>query len=311
MDKLRFLLGVNAVPDFVFGALFMLAPAETAAFLGKAPVDLMSVLGVVLILHGVHLAITARRKNISPGTIYYFSAGDILWVNLTLMLAASGTFVTTGPGIAAALGIALFLGAVGLMQIWTLKQARREPLAASDHLPLHWSTTKAIASSWLAMKTWVKIWLFGLNAVFLAGIAFWPEPLAKLALASYAASGPWLFAIMVAQRGLTRFLGLAHLVPWLPLLAYLLLRLSSDHLGPRLQPDSGALYAYALLLTGAVAICLAFDAFDVWRWLRGERFRLGSAAAALAGASKPACPEPPEAMTKPGNRSTDEAEFTP
>lgn len=146
-----------------------------------------------------------------------------------------------------------------------------------------------IGRSWLAMKTWVKVWLFYLNAVFLAALALVDRPLGRWALVAYLASGPLLLAMMVRQRGLTRLLGLAHLLPWIPLTVYLSGRLACDWFGPRLRFAADPWAAgYAALLLASVTICLAFDAADVVRWLRGERYVLGSPEAVRRGASKPA-----------------------
>jgi hypothetical protein len=162
------------------------------------------------------------------------------------------------------------------------------------------TTFQAIVVSWLAMKTWVKVWLFALNAVFIAAVLFWPEPLAKATILAYVASGPLLAAFMIGQRGLTRLLGIAHLVPWIPLALYVALRLTSDGLaGPRILPaNDPALFAYAVLLLASLTVCLALDLWDVGRWFHGQRFRLGSNAAADAGASRiaPAPPCAPQAV---------------
>ena len=73
---------------------------------------------------------------------------------------------------------------------------------------------------------------------------------------------------------------------WLPLLVYLDLRLVGDIAGPRIDPATQpALFAWALLLGVTLAICLALDAWDVVRWLRGERYILGTDQAYRAGAS--------------------------
>lgn len=143
------------------------------------------------------------------------------------------------------------------------------------------STFQAIVASWLAMKTWVKIWLYFLNAVFLSAFAFWPSVESKVILAAFVASGPLLAFGMVRQRGLTRLLGLAHLIPWLPLVAYLAVRLAGD--GAVTDP---ALRLYMEVLLATVMLCLVADAYDVWRWYRGERFILGSDQAVDAGASR-------------------------
>jgi hypothetical protein len=150
------------------------------------------------------------------------------------------------------------------------------------------SPWRAVARSWLSMKTWVKVWLFFLNFVFLTAFAF-DDPLSTWTLVAYLGAGFFLFPIMYYQRGLTRFLGVAHLIPWTPLLVYLDLRLTTDWAGPRLQwGTEPGLFAWAVVLWASVAVCLGFDVFDLVRWLRGQRFVLGSAEAVRAGASLPA-----------------------
>jgi hypothetical protein len=136
------------------------------------------------------------------------------------------------------------------------------------------------------MKTWVKVWLFALNGVFLAAFAFRHDPLAWWALTAYAASGPLLLAIAWRQRGLTRLLGIAHLVPWLPLVAYLLARVTTSAAGERITASSDpTLFGYVVVLLATVGVCLALDVLDVARWLWGERYVLGSDEAYRAGAS--------------------------
>lgn len=148
------------------------------------------------------------------------------------------------------------------------------------------TTFQRIAASWLSMKTWVKVRLFALNGLFLGALALLPAAEAKIVLLAYVASGPLLAYGMVKQRGLTRLLGAAHLVPWLPLVGYLVLRLSSDLLGPRLSAAGDPLlFTYLVGVLVATTVCLAADAYDIWRWVKGERFVLGSPEAARAGAS--------------------------
>jgi hypothetical protein len=148
------------------------------------------------------------------------------------------------------------------------------------------SVWRRIGRSWLGMKTWVKLWLFFLNAVFLTAFAFLPDPLAVWALVAYAASGPLLLGMVRVQGGLTRLLGVAHLVPWLPLVVYLVARLGSSLAGPRIVlAGEPALFLYACTLLAAVGVCLAFDVWDAVRWFRGQRFVLGSREAWEAGAS--------------------------
>ena len=116
------------------------------------------------------------------------------------------------------------------------------------------SRLREIGRSWLSMKPWVKAWLFFLSGVFLAALCF-RDPLASWALVAYLASGPLLLAMMLAQRGLTRLLGLAHLVPWTPFLVYAVLRLVGETMGPRIRwSDDPALLAWAALLAASLAV---------------------------------------------------------
>lgn len=145
---------------------------------------------------------------------------------------------------------------------------------------------RQIAGSWLSMKTWVKCWLFFLNAVFLGALFFLDDPASTWILIAYAASGPLLIGLIIHQRGLTRLLGIAHLLPWVPLLVYLVGHLGSAQFGQPITPQSDARYfAYLSLLLVCLAICLALDAWDVVRYWKGERYVLGSHEAVWAGAS--------------------------
>lgn len=155
-----------------------------------------------------------------------------------------------------------------------------------DQLPSDISLWQALTVSWRSMRTPVKFWLVFLNGVFLASMVFWPSSVTVWTMVAYLASAPFLFGFMMYQRGLTRLLGLVHLVPWSPLVIYLVGRLSTDLFGPRIafgaEPQ---LFSYVLLLLGSLGICLGLDVVDVVRWGRGERYVLGSKEAVEQGAS--------------------------
>lgn len=149
------------------------------------------------------------------------------------------------------------------------------------------TTFQHIAASWLSMKPWVKNWLFFLNTVFIVAFAFPEDPAAKWILLAYVASGPLLALFMIKQRGLTRLLGIAHLVPWVPLMIYIVLRLTSDVAGPIVSFAAAPLFAgYLYLLLACLVVCLSLDAWDMVRYLRGERYVLGSPEAVRVGASR-------------------------
>jgi uncharacterized membrane protein HdeD (DUF308 family) len=285
MDVLRTALRVNAASCLLFGALFTLMPAPVAGFLGVSSVIAITIVGAALLINGGHLLIASWRKRVRPLDVCYFSTGDLLWVTVTLALVASESFLTTTASVIVSLAVAAFVGAMGVIQLWALSN-ERSPASIDDRLPDHFSGAQAIAASWRSMKPWVKYWLFALNAVFLLALAFWPDPIARFTLAAYVASGPWLVALMTYQRGLTRLLGVAHLIPWIPLIVYLALRVGSDLAGPQLTLAAMPLqWAYATSLLLITSICLVIDIVDVGRWFRGERYRLGAINAARAGAS--------------------------
>lgn len=150
------------------------------------------------------------------------------------------------------------------------------------------TTFQCIAASWLSMKPWVKNWLFFLNGVFLAAFAFLDDPAAAWILLAYTMSGPLLVGLMITQRGLTRLLGIAHLVPWVPLLGYVALRLCSSLAGPVVTfADEPFFAGYLALLVICLVVCLSLDAWDVVRYRRGERYVFGSPEAVRLGASGP------------------------
>lgn len=294
MKALRFVLRLNALSCLAFGLSFTFAGAPVAAFLGEISVAVVRIIGVLLAVNGAHLVYASLRPKILPLEIFYFSAGDIAWFIATLVLLAGGIGLTSPAGQTAALIVALGVLALGLAQVWLWAEATGSGRAGNvspdrrgDLIADGYSRLAAIGVSWMGLKLWIKLWLFAINLVFLAALAFWPEPVAKFTLAAYVASGPLLFAFMAMQRGLTRLLGLAHLIPWVPLMAYLLARLAGNVAGPRVTPaDSPALFAYALTLLAMVGACLLFDVVDVVRWFRGERYRIGASdpAAAAPGA---------------------------
>ena len=279
MESLRTILRANAASCLIFGLGFLLWPTAASHFLGEVPNWLVQLVGAILIVNGLHLLLASSRAQPRPLEIIYFAIGDYIWFVGTLIILASGQLVTKSDGILAAWAVALMVITFGCAQIWQLAEATQSgvPISApgpsNDNLmPKSYSRIAAIGKSWVALKTWVKVWLFLLNGVFLAVIIFWPEPLAKYVLIAYTASGPLLIAIMFMQRGLTRILGVAHLIPWVPLLVYLVFELGSttaniQHLG------------FAIILFLVVALCLIFDVYDLLRWYKGDRFRYGSTAA--------------------------------
>jgi len=253
MDSLKFTMRLNATSCISFGLLFAMVPHMIATFLGEVPKTVIIVLGIGLLANGVHLIVASRRAVVREIEVIWFSLGDIGWWLATLALVVANFWITTTWGIVVAVIVAIFVAGLGVAQLWTFG------------LQVHGHTSKqhlrAFATSWLALPLWVKIWLVLLNGVFIAAFAFLPERISEITLVAYFATVPLLAGQVGYDGGLRRILAWAHLVPWIPLLAWLLL-----------IPDWSA---YSILLTLTVAICLAFDINDLRLFFQGDRAVVG------------------------------------
>ncbi|MEM7226736.1 MAG: hypothetical protein AAF495_27440 [Pseudomonadota bacterium] len=112
------ILRANALSCLVFGALFTVLPAQVAAFLGTAPHWLVLGIGLVLLLNGAHL-VWASLRHAPVMELRYFALGDFMWVVLTVVLIASGTWITTPAGIVTAGVVGLMVATFGALQ-WRL-----------------------------------------------------------------------------------------------------------------------------------------------------------------------------------------------
>lgn len=256
MTSLAVVLRLNAASCLGFGALFTIMPGEVALMLGAAPSGVVAGLGILLLANGGHLALASLRSRPIEAEILWFSFGDMAWWIASLALIAAGVWVTTPLGVALALLVGACVAALGCAQLFLLGR-KRSGLSASGH----W---RRIGQSWMSLPAWVKAWLFALNAVFLAAPALMPWDAARVVLIAYVASGPLLLGFAVHAGGLTRSMGIGHIVPWAPLLAWLTMK-------PDLYGEGLALSGYASLLAVMIALCLAFDLYDLVRWHKGER----------------------------------------
>jgi hypothetical protein len=102
---------------------------------------------------------------------------------------------------------------------------------------------------------WIPIWVFYLMIINLASVGFWHEPLAKLIFIAFMISAMLMMGLY-SRFGFEKILGLGH-IPWVPLLVYILMQL----------PDVEASFkSYLLVLSISIAISLAFDITDVWKY---------------------------------------------
>lgn len=256
MTTLRFLLRLNAASCLSFGVLFVGRSERTAAFLGSMPPQLLFGIGLGLLANGSHLLLAAGRQSLREGEVMWFSIGDLAWWSAAAVILGADVWVDTTRGAVATALVSAVVAALGLAQLFQLGRQRASRTSAD-----HW---RSIGRSWMALPTWVKLWLVALNIAFLATV-FAPAPAARVALISYVASGPLLLAFAFVAGGLTRVTGLGHVVAYLPMLYWL-----------AVSPDAwrGSLPVAGLF--ACVVICLAFDAYDILRWMRGDRMVIGA-----------------------------------
>jgi len=254
MNSLKLVMRLNAASCVSFGFLFLGMPSAVATFLGQVPAALIIILGIGLLGNGAHLIGAARRTEIRESEVIWFSLGDFSWWLATLALIVTELWITTFWGMVTAASVAMIVAGLGVAQLWLLGR-QQHGHSNKQHL---W----AFATSWMALPLWVKVWLVVLNGVFLAAFAFLPDRIAEVTLVAYIAAVPLLAGQVGYDGGLRRILSLAHLVPWIPLLAWLMV-----------TPD-GTVYSTLLALT--VAICLAFDINDLWLFIKGDRAVLGA-----------------------------------
>lgn len=127
--------------------------------------------------------------------------------------------------------------------------------------------------SFAALPVWVRLWVAAL-LVPLNALPFLllDSPVGRAAALASLFVLLTNVPIMLIERGMSRLMSVPHLIAWLPLLAFLVAWLQ-DH---PVAGNAPWLLAAALVLVNGLS--LIFDAFDTWRWLRGERDVPGRAA---------------------------------
>lgn len=117
---------LNATSFLAFGTLFILTPDRVAMFLSdetQASVWLITVIGAVLNLNGLHLIWASFLSSPSRELILYFALGDVIWVCAVTTLIISGLWITTSDGVLAAIMINIVVGLFAIMQMMALKSA--------------------------------------------------------------------------------------------------------------------------------------------------------------------------------------------
>ncbi len=102
---------------------------------------------------------------------------------------------------------------------------------------------------------WIPIWLFFLMIINLASLGFWYEPLAKIIFITFMTSAMLMMGLY-SRFGFEKILGLGHIL-WVPLLVYVLMQLPIVEVSFK---------SYLVVLSISIAISLAFDITDVWKY---------------------------------------------
>jgi hypothetical protein len=115
----------------------------------------------------------------------------------------------------------------------------------------------------LSEPWWLIAWVGWLGLVNMASLLFLREREARWVLAAFIASFV-LMNVLYYTGGYNRFLGLAHVVFWTPLLLYLYRRLPRL-LGPPRYEN------WIRILLASNGVSLVIDYVDVLRYLLGDR----------------------------------------
>ena len=112
----------------------------------------------------------------------------------------------------------------------------------------------------MQQPVWIPIWVFYLMIINLASVGFWHEPLAKLMFITFMISAMLMMGLY-SRFGFERILGFGHIV-WVPLLVYVLMQL------PVVE---ASFKSYLVVLSVSIAISLAFDITDVWKYFTNRK----------------------------------------
>ena len=124
MLSLKNVMRANATSCLAFGALFVLQPNLVANFLSvtsPAPKSYILILGILLIVNGLHLLWASRVPLPQKKLILYFSTSDYIWVIGSVGLIITEVWITTTAGVLLASGVAVMVGLFGILQMTSRK----------------------------------------------------------------------------------------------------------------------------------------------------------------------------------------------
>lgn len=129
------------------------------------------------------------------------------------------------------------------------------PTKNSDLLATLWN-------SFSVLPLWVKLWVGVLSAVNMASLAFLDQPSGGLIAALVFAGIGLSMIAAIYSGGLSRLIGLGHIVAWVPLVLILVI----------IPPLATGVYStYLTILLVINTVSLVFDINDFRLWLAGDR----------------------------------------
>ena len=120
----------------------------------------------------------------------------------------------------------------------------------------------AFWQSFAVLPLWVKLWVGLLSTVNMASLVFVSQPSGGLIAALVFAGISLSMVAAIYKGGLSRLVGLGHIIAWVPLVLILVFT-------PPLA--TGAYSAYLTLLLVINTVSLVFDINDFRLWLAGDR----------------------------------------
>lgn len=112
----------------------------------------------------------------------------------------------------------------------------------------------------MQQPVWIPFWLFILVVVNVASVGFWNEPLAKVIFVIFMLSAMLMMGLY-SRFGFEKILGMGHIL-WIPLLVYVLMEIPNTR---------DTFKSYLIILSISIAISLAFDIVDVWKYFTSRK----------------------------------------
>lgn len=110
-------LRANAVFSLINGLILTLFPFQVALWIGYSSPLLYQIIGVGLVLFGLHLIFLSCKKNMPKLEVYLVSFGDFAWVLATAVLLLLKANLFSQSGIYILTGIGLVVLIFGLLQL--------------------------------------------------------------------------------------------------------------------------------------------------------------------------------------------------